>query len=162
MDEDIHAHWKTHKKNAVFKNHSTLLQWGGLWVFYILVQCSFPFVLWPPSPSLFFAAHHLRMRFCLPVWCVFFKMFTFVFLMLYKKNMWLHNKIENIRKWKSNQRKKTKQFQKKLPGRNYIVGWLAVEADAEADVGKKGDCWLASCRGWCWGWSWEERWLLTG
>ena len=27
-----------------------------------------------------------------------------------------------------------------------IVGWLAVEADAEADVGKS-DCWLASCRG---------------
>ena len=24
-----------------------------------------------------------------------------------------------------------------------VVGWLAVEADAEAAVGKKGGCWLA-------------------
>ena len=28
-------------------------------------------------------------------------------------------------------------------GRKVIVGWLAVEAAAEAVVGKKGGCWLA-------------------
>ena len=30
-------------------------------------------------------------------------------------------------------------------GRVVAVGWLAVGADAEADVGKSGGCWLASC-----------------
>ena len=36
-----------------------------------------------------------------------------------------------------------------MSGKKMIVGWLVVEAgaNAEADVGKKGDCWLASCRG---------------